>query len=132
MLAPTAARCDSHEENPVDTSSAVIAALGCGLALSGPVVAGTSEVNVQQIETTRAPADHEVIAKAYGDEAARLDARVKVHADMVRLHMLGESEDTPSAVSMREHCDGLAKSYRDAAAAARQMAAGHRAMAHAH
>ena len=116
----------------MDTLSAVIAALGCGLALSGPVVAGACEVNGHQIETTRTPADHEVIAEAYEDKAARLDARVKVHTDMVRLYMLGELEDTPGAISMREHCDRLAKSYGDAAAAARQMAAGHRAMAHAH
>ena len=116
----------------MDTSSAVIAALGCGLALSGPVIAGASEVIGQQIEATRTAAEHEVIAKAYEDKAARFDARVKVHADMVRLYMLGELEDTPGAISMREHCDRLAKSYGDAAAAARQMAAGHRAMAHAH
>ena len=116
----------------MDTSSAVIAALGCGLALSGPVIAGASEVIGQQIEATRTAAEHEVIAKAYEDKAARLDARVKVHADMVRLYMLGELEDTAGAISMREHCDRLAKSYGDAAAAARQMAAGHRAMAHAH
>jgi len=115
----------------MDTWSAVIAALGCGLALSGPVVAGESEVNVQRIETTRTPADHEVIARAYEDKAARLDARVKVHADMLRLYMVGELEDSPGAISMREHCDRLAKSYGDAAAAARQMAAGHRAMAQA-
>jgi hypothetical protein len=131
-LAPTATRCDSHEENPVDTSSAVIAALGCGLAFSGQVAAQASEVNGQQVETTRTPADHEVIAKEYEDKAARLDARVKVHADMVRLYMLGEPEDTPGAISMREHCDRLAKSYGDAAATARQMAAAHRAMANAH
>lgn len=116
----------------METFSAVIAALGCGLALSGPVAAQASEVNGQQIETTRTPADHEVIAEAYEDKAARLDARVKVHTDMVRLYMLGELEDSPGAISMREHCDRLAKSYGDAAGAARQMAAAHRAMAHAH
>jgi hypothetical protein len=132
MLALAAACCNRHEENPVETLSAVIAALGCGLALSGPVVAGAREVTGQQVETTRTPADHEVIAKAYQDKAARLDARVKVHADMVRLYMLGELEDSPGAISMREHCDRLAKSYGDAAVAARQMAAAHRAMAHAH
>ncbi len=116
----------------MDTSSAVIAALDCGLALSGPAIAGASEVIGQPIQATRTAVDHEVSARSYEDKAARFDARVKVHADMVRLYMLGELEDTPGAISMREHCDRLTKAYGDAAAAARQRAAGHRAMAQAH
>ena len=116
----------------MDNSSTVIAALGCGLVLSGPVVAGESEVNVQRFETTRTPTDHEVIARAYEDKAARLDARVKAHADMLRLYMVGELEDAPGGVSMREHCDRLARKYGEAAAEARLKAARHRAMARAH
>ena len=116
----------------MNVSSAGIFAMGCGLALSGPVVAQASEFNVQQIEVARTPADHEAIASAYEEEAARLDTRAKGHAGMLRLYMLGELEDAPGAISMREHCDRLAKKYSEAAAEARQMAAGHRAVAHAH
>jgi hypothetical protein len=116
----------------MDASYAIIAALSCGFTFSSQLVARASEVSVQQIEAARTAADHEAIASAYEKEAAQLDARAKDHTDMLRFYMIGELEDIPSVISMREHCDRRSKQHSEAAAEARKMAAMHRAMAQTH
>jgi hypothetical protein len=101
-----------------------------GLALSGGAwAAGDTGVTAGQIEAAQAPADHETIARAFDDEAMRLDGKAKEHERMANTYRSAASKKGPDTAAMRAHCLKLAKQYSDAAEENRALAAAHRAMA---
>jgi len=102
--------------------AALAAVLTLGLATPLPAAA---EVTEAQIAAARTPADHESIAKAYEADAATADAKAKEHEAMARTYRStgGPKSNTNSMV---RHCERLVKSYTDAAADYRALAAEHR------
>lgn len=101
-----------------------------GLALStGALASEKMAATAAQIEAAQAPADHEAIAKAFDDEAMRLDAKAKEHEQMADAYRSAASKKGPDTAAMRAHCLKLAKQYADAAQENRALAEAHRTMA---
>jgi hypothetical protein len=101
-----------------------------GLALSGGAwAAGDAGVTAAQIEAAQAPADHEAIAKAFDDEATRLDGKAKEHEQMANAYRSAATKKGPDTAAMGAHCLKLAKQYADAADENRALAVAHRTMA---
>lgn len=105
--------------------AALAAVLALGLAAPLPAAAEVAEA---QIAAARTPADHEAIAKAYEAEAAAADAKAREHEAMARTYRSVGGPKSNSN-SMVRHCERLVKSYTDAAADYRALAAEHRGMA---
>lgn len=101
-----------------------------GLTLSAGALASEGmAVTASQIDAAQSPADHEAIAKAFDDEAMRLDGRAKEHERMADAYRSAATKKGPDTAAMRAHCLKLAKGYADAASENRSLAAAHRAMA---
>ena len=107
-----------------------LAALAAVLALSAfvplPVVADVTEA---QIAAAKTPADHEAIAKSYDADAAAAQAEASKHEAMARAYGTAGGPKKTGPNSMVRHCERLVKSYTDAAADYRALAAEHRRMA---
>ncbi len=114
--------------------SRFMAMLSAGIAalmLTGGAWAATSDtVTPAQIAAAKTPADHEAIAKAYDDEANKLDAMAKEHEEMAKSYRAmstGVKGANPAA--MAAHCSKLVSEYKAAAKENRDLAAAHQQMA---
>lgn len=107
-----------------------LAAFAAVLALSAfvpfPAVADVTEA---QIAAARTPADHEAIAKAYDADAAAAEDMASKHQAMGRAYRSAGGPKKTGPNPMERHCERLVKSYTDAAADYRALAAEHRSMA---
>ncbi len=86
------------------------------------------------IASAKTSEDHMKLAQYFKTEADGLEAEAKDHDEMVEAYRKNpmtqmRAEKTPAAVGTIEHCEFLAKSYREAAKAAREMAGEHEQMA---
>jgi len=113
----------------------LVVMLGAGiaaLALSGGAWAASHEVvTAAQIEAAKTPADHESIAAAYEQEAARLESKAAEHGAMADAYTNAGSKKGMNTAAMHAHCAKLAKQYGEAAKENRALAAEHRKMAQA-
>jgi hypothetical protein len=105
---------------------------GCAaVMLSGSAwAAGDATVTPAKIEAAKTASDHEAIAAAYDQEAARLESMAKEHEAMARSYgaaMAGTKAGNPA--SMAAHCSKLVNAYGAAAKENRDLAAAHRQMA---
>ncbi len=91
-----------------------------------PAVADVTEA---QIAAAKTPADHEAIAKSYDADAAAAQAEASKHEAMARAYGTAGGPKKTGPNSMVRHCERLVKSYTDAAADYRALAAEHRSMA---
>ncbi len=107
-----------------------LAAFAAVLALFASVpLAAVADVTEAQIAAARTPADHEAIAKSYDADAAAAEATASKHETMARAyHSAGGPKKTGPTSTVR-HCERLVRSYTDAAADYRALAAEHRSMA---
>lgn len=118
----------------MNSLSKLSAALLAAVALVGftPAIAGEAGTGVgptpAQVEAAKSPADHAAIARAYDDEAVALESKAAAHAAMARTYRAGGAPKA-NAAAMTAHCERLESHYRDAAAAARALAAEHRTLA---
>lgn len=84
------------------------------------------------VATAKMPEDHMKLARHFRQQADRLEAEAKEHDELA-----AEYRKNPSAMAMKlpmsgrsaEHCEYFAKSAREAAKAARELAASHEQMA---
>lgn len=93
----------------------------------------TSKEAKALIATAKTPEDHAKLAQYFTAEADRLETDAKEHDEMVEAYRKNpmtqmRAEKTPGAVGTIEHCKFLAKSFREAAKSAREMAAEHEQM----
>ena len=110
-------------------SSLGAATLVLALSLSPESFAADPGVSSQQIAAAKTPAEHEAIAAAYEQEAARLEAKAQEHDAMARSYRSAWSGSKgTNAAAMSAHCLKLATRYREAAEENRAMAAEHRKM----
>jgi hypothetical protein len=112
------------QSNSLAALAAVVA-----LCLASPLPAA-AEVTEAQIAAATTPADHEAIAKSYEADAVTAEAKAKEHEAMARKYRsIGGPKSTANSSPMVRHCQRLVKSYTDAAADYRALAAGHHSMA---
>ena len=102
-----------------------------GLALLvavGAVAAPGVPVDPATVVAAKTRADHETIAKAYEEEAARLDEQSRLHGQLAKVY---GSHTAPKyySTAMQEHCRGLEKEYKASAELNRKLAAVHRRLA---
>ncbi len=86
------------------------------------------------IATAKSPADHMQLARYFKAEADRLEAEAKEHdelAEVYRKSMTSQASaiKNPMAPNTAGHCEYFAKSVREAAKSARELAAAHEQMA---
>ncbi len=89
---------------------------------------------VALIETAKTPEDHLQLARYYKAEADRLEAEAKDHEELAAAYRKSTMSQAaamknPMAPNTAAHCEYFAKSVREAASAAREMAASHEQMA---
>ena len=77
-----------------------------------------------QITAAKTAADHETIAKAYEDEAAELDRKVKMHEQLTDSY-----KNNGKMVGPAKHCDALVMDFKAAAKESRSLAAEHHKLA---
>ena len=108
----------------------LLSAGAVALMLSNSVMAGTeSPVTAAQIQAAKTPADHEAIAVAYDNEAAKFDAMAVQHESMAKAYKAAATTQKGlNGAAMGAHCEKLVKRYKEAAEENRQMAAEHRKM----
>jgi len=93
-----------------------------------PVASAAAET---EMTVPQSAAEHAAEAEKYEREVRELDAKAEHHAEMAKRYRARYSAGTKGADGFRSlirHCERLAKSYREAAEAARAMAATHRQM----
>lgn len=86
------------------------------------------------ISVARTPADHMQLAQYYKAEADKLEAEAKDHDELAAAYRKSSMSKVaamkvPMAPNTAAHCEYFAKSVREAAKAAREMAASHEQMA---
>lgn len=124
---------------PIRVATA-IAALTLLLGALGMVAQTSTESNARLtkkevkalVATAKTPEDHMKLARHFKQEADRLEAEAKEHDELAT-----EYRKNPNAMAMKmpmsgrsaEHCEYFAKSAREAAKAARELAATHEQMA---
>lgn len=84
------------------------------------------------IANAETKADHERIAKYFDAEATKYEAEAKDHGELAPFYQRNPDpalSKHPGSPRSFEHCDNLAKSLKEAAENARQLAADHRGMA---
>ena len=84
------------------------------------------------VATASTPQDHERIAKHFDAKAAELEAEAKDHQELAaeyKAHPNGHERKHPMSGPTAGHCTIFAARTREAAQAARQLAADHRQMA---
>jgi hypothetical protein len=107
-----------------------LAAFAAALALFASIpLPAVAEVTEAQIVAARTPADHEAIAKSYDADAAAAEAAASKHKAMARAYQSVGGPKKTGPNSMVRHCERLVKTYTDAAADYRALAAEHRSMA---
>jgi hypothetical protein len=75
----------------------------------------------QMIRSPKTAADHEAIASYYDREAAQSEDKARLHLDMANIY---------AKPGMAAHCRNLVKDFRLAANEDKELAKGHREMAH--
>lgn len=105
-----------------------LTAVALAAMLSFGAHAGDVAVTPEQIAAAKTAADHEAIAAAYDQEAARLEAKAKDHEKMSLAYASAGSKKGMDSAAMRAHCAKLAKQYSEAAKENRELAKEHRAM----
>jgi len=117
---------------------AVACAIAGGLFITaGPASAAESKrLSKKEVKALIAKAnsseDHMQLARYYRAEADRLTAEAADHDEMAaqyRKRPVPAASKTPMHPASPEHCEYFAKSLREAANAARELAAGHEQMA---
>jgi hypothetical protein len=86
------------------------------------------------VATAKTPADHMKLAKYYEGEAAKLEAESKMHEELAQIYRKNPNAmgmKTPMNPTSAEHCEYFAKATREAAKAAKDLAAAHEQMAKA-
>jgi hypothetical protein len=83
---------------------ALLLTMGCA---EHPVV---NDPSAATIDTAKTPAEHEAVAKAYENEAARLSKEADTHQELANLY-----KDTSRNAGMGRHCAALEKEDRAAA-----------------
>lgn len=88
------------------------------------------------IASAKTPEDHKRLAAYFNQEADRLEADAKGHAELADVYRQhphstggGKQSGTGSIFQTAEHCDSAAKSLREAAKDLRELAAEHEQMA---
>lgn len=118
-----------------------VAALTAGLLAfsSLSLAAEQDRVNTEPHQTTidnlveiaQSMADHEVIAQRFDEEAAQLDTQAAQHERLARHYKSGFGVGPKgNAASLANHCERIARSLKQAADDAREMARMHRDIAH--
>lgn len=105
--------------------TAFITAAVAVFALSTTVsTAASTSIEPAQISAAKTAADHEAIAKAYEDEAAELDRKVKMHEQLTDTY-----KSNGKLLGPAKHCESLTKDFKAAANESRLLAAEHHKMA---
>lgn len=86
------------------------------------------------ITSAKSPEDHQQLARYYRSEGDRLEAEAKEHDEMAAAYRKSTTSQVsamkmPMAPNTAAHCEYFAKSLREAAKAARELAASHEQMA---
>ena len=107
----------------MNTMKTMLTACVAALALSATATyaAPAPFVSAAAVAAAKTPAEHEAIAKAYEDEAASLNQKAEVHADMAKSNS-GSGMKAPQ-MAINRHCKAIAKDYRAAAAESAGLAA---------
>lgn len=87
----------------------------------------SNPVTAAQIESAKTPAEHEVIAKIFEDEAASLTKKSEMHGEMAKNYSSGGGK--PWMAAQAKHCAALQKDYKAAAKQNLDLAAIHHQMA---
>lgn len=113
--------------------------IGVALAATTILAAGTMSLSSSVRAATEAemtvpatPEDHAAEAAKYDQEALELEAKATHHEKMARAYRARAGGGTKGAEGIRSlvnHCERLARAYREAAREAREMAKTHREMA---
>jgi hypothetical protein len=106
------------------TASLTSLALAAGVAYAAP----DAFVSEATIAAAKTPAEHEAIAQSYEDEAASLNQKADVHAEMARSYGAPGVQKSPQ-IQIAKHCAALAKDYRAAARQSAELAAIQRKLA---
>ncbi len=109
---------------PIVMLSAAVAALAL---MSGVSPALAADIDPAQIAAAKTPADHEAIAQAFDEEAAKLEKDAERHQDAAKTY--GQPGGKPWMKGQVKHCDAVAKDLKAAAREDRALAAEHRKMA---
>lgn len=86
----------------------------------------------QLTASAKTAADHTKLAKHYEAKAVEYDAAAKEHEDLAKeyeLHPTGHDQKHPGMALTAAHCRSFAESNHKSAAAAREIAKSHEAMA---
>ncbi len=110
--------------SPTWTLSVAVAALSL---MSGPLLVLAADIDPAAIAAAKTPSDHEAIAKAFDDEAAKLEREAERHQNAAETY--GQPGGKPWMKGQAKHCDAVAKDLRAAAKEDRALAAEHRKMA---
>ena len=84
------------------------------------------------VATAKTPADHMKLARYFNQEADQLEAEAKEHDELAQEYRKNPSpmaSKLPMSGRTAEHCEYFAKSTREAAKAARELATAHEQMA---
>jgi hypothetical protein len=130
------------KSNPRKSSLAAVAVAGLFtlfLTMTPPMTAAevtrlTSKEVKTLVATAKTPADHMKLAKYFEGEAAKLEAESKEHEELAQIYRKNPNAmgmKTPMNPTSAEHCEYFAKATREAAKAAKDLAAAHEQMAKA-
>lgn len=118
---------------PVAALAVLLGTLGMVAQTNAPSNARLTKKEVKAlVANAKTPEDHMKLAKHFQQQADRLEAEAKEHDELAQ-----EYRKNPSAMAMKmpmsgrsaEHCEYFARSAREAAKAARELAASHEQMA---
>jgi hypothetical protein len=106
-----------------------VAALATGALVVTSLPSAAADAQVPMATTA---AEHEAEAAKYDQEAVELEAKAARHSELAAQYArMSGGKQADAQRSMSNHCERLAKSYRAAAAEARDMAKMHLEMAKA-
>jgi hypothetical protein len=117
---------------PMRVAVAFAIAVGLFITAGSAAAAEPKRLSKKEVKALIAKAnsseDHMQLARYYRAEAERLEAEAADHDDMAaqyRKRPVPAASKTPMHPASPEHCEYFAKALREAANAARQLAAGH-------
>lgn len=129
-----------HQSKQNFLASSLIAVLAASaLAITSLAAAEAADTKIPagmemsgEMQMPKTAADYSAEAAKYDREAVELDAKVAQHAKMAAQYRglsSGGSKPATAFLSLADHCERLAESYRKAALEARATAQSHRDMA---
>ena len=110
---------------------AIVIVLASATAVITPFASAAMDPDMKMPATAE---EHTAESVKYDREAMDLDDKAKHHAEMAkryRARASGGSKQETALLSLAQHCERLAKVYREAAVEARELAKSHLAMAKA-